>query len=368
MDKRHEQFRDRLIESERITPSLKERYDLEVRGLLETKLNAWSRVFHILVLVLSLVSVGIFLYVLITTDIPAIAKISLGIGFLFSAGWIALIVKILQRGFINSKTDTTAMAILNGVFVVILMVMLMLEGGMMRDHAKGILMVLNGMVIFMGGMVFLIGNNINQEELQTREALLKIKYRLVDLNEYLGAHATLSGAPEEFTLIHRKQTEGEGNDMHEKKLSIARKLAIIALIPVMLTQTAFFVYALFADWGLPVLAKTGFGLGIAFSLTFAAILARIVMKGSYNVKKDPNIITAVVWVFLVFMITIVMMLAGEMRDTVKGISMVLNTLVFFMFGVVFLLQNAIHQANLRTREKLQEIENQIAELNQRVAG
>jgi hypothetical protein len=365
MNENHEHFRDRLIGSERITPSLKERYEREMRGLLETKLNRTSKAVNIFALVLSLASVGIFLYVLIATDMPAFAKFGIGIGILFSAGWIALLVRILRRGSMDIKNDANAMAGMNWVFVVILIVMFMLVGG---NQLRGIMMVLNGMVFLVGGMVFLLGNSINQEDLQTREALLKIKYRLVDLNEHFGAHTTSSGAPDEVTSPNRGKTEREERNMYDKKLSTPRKWGIIAFIPIMLAQTVAFTCALFIAPELPVLAKAGFGLGIVFSLTFAVFLARIVRKGSFNIKKDPNILTGLTWVFLVFFMTIVMMLADEMSDTVKGISMVLNTLVFLMFGVVFLLQNTIHQANLRTREKLQEIESQLADLSKRVAG
>ena len=366
MDKRHEQFRDRLIGLERITPSLKEQYELEMRGLLESKLNGISRAVNIFALVLSVVIVGFFVYRLMFTDLPALAKIGIAAGMLFSMGWVVLMVKILRRGSMNTKTDANAMAGLTWAFLVIMIILFMLAAGRTENHPRGIMMVLNGLVFLLGGVVNLLGNNINQEDLHTRESLLKIKYRLVDFNEHLSEiHPDLSGDMPSSGGVSSfpEKTEPGVNAMYEKKLSPMRKLGILLLIPIMLAQTAFFVYALFAEWGLPALAKAGFGLGVAFSLTFAAILARIVMKGSINIKKDPNIITTITWVFLVFFIMIIMMLAGEMHDQMKGISMLLNTLVFFIFGVVFLLQNIIHQANLRTREKLLEIDNQLADLN-----
>jgi hypothetical protein len=251
-------------------------------------------------------------------------------------------------------------------FVVFMIILYMLDAGHMEDPLKGISLVLKGFVFLLFGVAFLMGNNINQEDLQIREELLKVKYQIVDLNEHFekgSVHwSTRESSESKGTYINQ-----EVPAMYDKHLSPIRKWGAIALIPIMLAQTGFFVYALFAEWGLPLLAKAGFGLGIVFSLTFAVILARIVIKGSYNLKKDPNIITGVTWVFLVFMITIVMMLAGTLNDPVKGISMTLNTLVFLVFGVVFLLQNTIHQANLRTREKLREIESQLTELNKRLA-
>lgn len=363
MDNRREQFRDQLIKSEKVTSSFREQYEKEVQSMLEKKLNPMQRATNIFALVLSVVFVIFFSYRLIFLDIPPIAKIGSGIGLLFSTGWIVLTIKILRRGSMNAKTDSNAMAGLTWGFVVLLIVLLMLIAGKMPDQAGGIAMVLNGLVFFIGGMAFLLANNINQEELRTRESLLKIKCQIVDMNEQLPR----TNAPE---LLDSSGKQGElaGANMHDRKLSELRKWGIIALIPFMLAQAAFFGYALIiAGWELPALAKAGFGLALLFALTCTAFLVRILIKGSYNLKTDANLFTAVAWVFLVFMITLIMMLAGQLSDPLKGISMVLNGIVFFLFGVVFFLQNVVRQANLRTRENLEEIENRLTNLKSRLA-
>ncbi|MHB9029782.1 MAG: hypothetical protein ACYC9O_13530 [Candidatus Latescibacterota bacterium] len=367
MDNEKGKFRGRLIGAEQITPSLRENYDKEVRSMLEKKLNPMQRASNFFALIMSVAFVGFFIYRLAFMDIPPIAKIGTGIGLLFSTGWIVLTIKILRRGSMNARTDSNAMAGLTWGFVVLLIVLFMFTAGRMGDQVRGISLVMNGLVFFIGGATFLLANNINQEELRTRESLLKIKYQIVDLAEHRVKTVPCADAPEQPESRGSQDNHPDAK-MHDTKLSGPRKWGIIALIPVLLAQVAFFGYALIiAGWELPALAKAGFGLALLFALACTAFLARILFKGSYNIKTDTNLFTAVFWVFLVFMITIIMMLAGNLDDPLKGIAMVLNGIVFFLFGVVFFLQNAVRQANLRTREKLREIENQLSDLNSKLA-
>jgi low affinity Fe/Cu permease len=105
---------------------------------------------------------------------------------------------------------------------------------------------------------------------------------------------------------------------------------------------------------------------VLFSLSFALLLASVLRRGSYNLKTDSNTMMGITWVFLVIMITLFMIIAGRIPDPARGISMVLNGLVFLTFGVVFILQNQINQARLKTHEKLLEIELRIVELAEKL--
>jgi len=169
---------------------------------------------------------------------------------------------------------------------------------------------------------------------------------------------------EHFDSELREKYNKEVHMLFEKKLTAHGKWFLTALIAVTLVQAAFFLYAVITFSDLPCLARVGFGAGILFSLSFAALLFSIAKRGRFNLKTDSNFITGITWVFLVIMITIFMLISGNMHDTAKGISMVLNGLVFLIFGVVFLLQNTITQANLKLQEKLLEIEFRLAEMKE----
>jgi hypothetical protein len=172
---------------------------------------------------------------------------------------------------------------------------------------------------------------------------------------------------ESVTPALRERYEREVHMLLEKKLTAPWKWGIIALTICALAQAAFFVYATLIFKGLPVLAKIGFGVGVLFSLAFAVLFVNVLMRGSYNIRTHANAMTGITWVFLVIMITLFMLLAGSVSDPAKGLSMVLNGLVFLIFGVVFLLSNTIQQTHLRTQEKLLEIELRIAELAEGLA-
>ncbi len=155
--------------------------------------------------------------------------------------------------------------------------------------------------------------------------------------------------------------------MNTGQLKLLRKVGLYALVVLQLGLAGIFTYAFFAADELSLLARMGFVLGVAFALSFAVLLVRIIRRGSYDVIMDANAITGVTWVFLVFLITILMLTAGRMEDPIQGMRMVLNGIVFLIiFGVVGLLQNTINQAHHKTREKLVEIERRIAVLNQRL--
>ncbi|MDP2981975.1 MAG: hypothetical protein Q8O92_01425 [Candidatus Latescibacter sp.] len=170
---------------------------------------------------------------------------------------------------------------------------------------------------------------------------------------------------EHFNTELREKYNREVHMLFEKKLTAPRKWIMTAMIAVMLGQAALFLYAVIAGGELPLLARVGFGVGVIFALSFAALLFSIVRKGSFNEKKDSNAGVGMVWVFMIIMITLFMIVAGNMRDQVRGIAMVLNGLVFFnIFGVVGMLQNNINQATLKLQEKLLEIELRLAEMKE----
>lgn len=169
-------------------------------------------------------------------------------------------------------------------------------------------------------------------------------------------------ASESTTPALRERYEREVHMLLEKKLTAPRRWGIYAILAVLAAQVAIFGYALFIPEEFPILGRIGFGVGVLFALAFAAVLVSVLKRGSVNLKDHPNTMIGIMWGFLVIMITLFMLVAGRLSDPTTGISMVLNGLVFLTFGVVFFLQNTVNQAQLKTEEKLLEIELRIAEL------
>jgi len=169
---------------------------------------------------------------------------------------------------------------------------------------------------------------------------------------------------ESMTPSLRERYEREMHMMLEKKLTAPRRWGIYVLIAALLAQAAFFLYSTVFFDGLPALGKVGFGVAMLFAFSFIAVLVHVLRRGSVNIKTHPSAITGIMWVFLVIMITLFMLIAGRTTDPAKGIGIVLNGLVFLTFGVVFFLGNLINQSQIKTQEKLLEIELRIAELRE----
>jgi uncharacterized membrane protein len=69
-----------------------------------------------------------------------------------------------------------------------------------------------------------------------------------------------------------------------------------------------------------------------------------------------------VWVFVVLMVIMFMVMSLLAPDRIVGLWMIIFGLVVLVVGAVFLIRHGIAQSELRTREKLLEIEYRLTEL------
>ena len=106
--------------------------------------------------------------------------------------------------------------------------------------------------------------------------------------------------------------------------------------------------------------RLGFAVGSLFGFAWTALSASILRKGSFDRRRHATAMTGLTWGFVIALITLLMLLGGQIRDRVLGISMVLNGTVFLIIGAVFLIAHRIEQAELKTREKLLEVEYRLA--------
>lgn len=166
----------------------------------------------------------------------------------------------------------------------------------------------------------------------------------------------------------KRKYEKELETMFDQKLTTPRKWGVVAIIIVMFAQFAIFSYAAFAFSMLPFLARLGFGLGMVFSLAFAVMLINTIRKGSYNLRSDANAMTGAMWVFMVFFITIILLLAGRMDNKIVAVQMVVNSTIFLLMAMTFLLQNTVAQSELKTREKLLELEYRLTSIDEKLTG
>lgn len=117
--------------------------------------------------------------------------------------------------------------------------------------------------------------------------------------------------------------------------------------------------AVFAPTEFPLWSRVVFAVGALFGVGWAVLGIRVFRRGSLDLKKDTFAATRMTWVLVVIMVTLLMVAAPE---TIVGLRMVVSGLVFFVMGVAFLLRHVIEQSELKTREKLLEIEYRLADL------
>ncbi len=115
---------------------------------------------------------------------PWQARAGFAAGALFGIAWAILAIRIIRRGSIHLKLDTGMAAGLSWAFPVFLVTMFMVWA---PNDLIGLRMILSALVFLLMGAMFMIRNWIEQSDLQSREKLLEIEYRLAELTEAVKA-------------------------------------------------------------------------------------------------------------------------------------------------------------------------------------
>ncbi len=175
-------------------------------------------------------------------------------------------------------------------------------------------------------------------------------------------------AAEQVSPTYKEQYEKEVQAMLERKLTRGQRAGYGASAALGVTFLVIFgTAAVMVPREFPILARIGFAVGAVFGLVWAVFAGWIAGKGALDPKKHPTAMVGMGWGFTVIMITLFMLLSSKLPDPTTGIRMVVNGLVFLVFAAVFMISNRIDQAQLKTREKLLEIEYRLAELAETVA-
>ena len=120
--------------------------------------------------------------ILAPAEFPIYGRVTFVIGVAFGIAFAALGLRVFKRGTINLKTDTTWYY---GMAWALPLVMVTLFMMFAPNDLIGLRMIVSGIVFLIGGAVFLLRGVAEQLELQTREKLLEIEYRLAVMEELL---------------------------------------------------------------------------------------------------------------------------------------------------------------------------------------
>lgn len=183
----HQSFRDKLIEREQLNPVYKEKYEKEVKAMMEQNLTGIKKLSHIIGLIMG---VGFFilfgtLAVIVPKEFPLWGRLIWILGAIFG---LVIVVRegwILKKGTINLKEDNLAMAGLGWGFIVIVATITLVFSGRLPDRLVGIHMLVGIIIFYIPAATILLRAIIVRSELNTREKLLEIECRLAELAEQI---------------------------------------------------------------------------------------------------------------------------------------------------------------------------------------
>ena len=189
-------FREQLLQAERLNPTYKERYQKEVRAMLEQKLTGGKRLAYIGTAAMGIGFALLFgtLAIIVPKGFPIAGRLIFAMGAIFGLAWAVFAGGNVRKGVIKLKTDPTAMVGMSWAFVVIVVTVLMVSQRKFPDPVTGVRALVIGLIFLVMAAVFMISNRIDQVGLKTREKLLEIEYRLAELAE---GTAKKSGTNEE---------------------------------------------------------------------------------------------------------------------------------------------------------------------------
>ena len=152
--------------------------------------------------------------------------------------------------------------------------------------------------------------------------------------------------------------------MFEKKLTGFRRWVWLGSAVMGLAFTVLFgTLAVILPEGFPWMGRVGFAAGALFGIGWALLGLKVFRRGSLDLKFDNWAASGMAWGLPIVMVTLFMVAAP---DNIVGLRMILCGLVFLVMGAVFLIRYVVEQSELKTREKLLEIQYRLADLTERM--
>ena len=162
----------------------------------------------------------------------------------------------------------------------------------------------------------------------------------------------LEAEPEDAAL--RAEYERRLAAMIEMPLTWYRKAGLVFGALACVATAVITGVVIFGVRHLPPAAVGGLAAGGALALVGAIIAGRILARGTYRRDRDSAAQAGLIWMFAVVLITSFMLTGGI--DSIRGVGLTVIGIVFVIFAGVLLLRTVIEQSELRTREKLLELE------------
>ncbi|MBN1909044.1 MAG: hypothetical protein JW818_04835 [Pirellulales bacterium] len=165
---------------------------------------------------------------------------------------------------------------------------------------------------------------------------------------------------EQVTPALKERYDKEIQAMLEKRVTGIRRWAWLGSAVMGVGFTVLFgTLAVITPAEFPLAGRIGFVAGALFGIGWAILGWRVFRRSSINLKIDSGAAAGMAWGLPVILLTLFMVSAP---DSIVGLRMIISGLVFLVMGLAFLLRHVVEQSELKTREKLLEIECRLAEL------
>ena len=173
---------------------------------------------------------------------------------------------------------------------------------------------------------------------------------------------------EQITPALKEKYDMELQTMIEQPIKGVRKLPwIIATAGGVGFMLLFGTVAIIAPAEFPLLGRLTFAAGAVFGLAWTILGIVILRRGSMNLKTHAPAAAGMGWGLTIIVATFALLTMGnEARESLVGVRMCLAALIFLVPAATFMIHSRIQQSELRTREKLLEIEYRLAELSETI--
>jgi peptidoglycan/LPS O-acetylase OafA/YrhL len=155
----------------------------------------------------------------------------------------------------------------------------------------------------------------------------------------------------------RAEYERKLNAMLEVPLSTIRRVFLIGVLVASAAMVVLFV-SLMATETLPWKVRGVFSVGVLFAGGWIGYVARILRHGAYRRKSDPKIAAFMGWMFTILTATAFAVLSPH-KD-----PFVMFCFLFLLPAAVVLLGTQTEQAEIRTQERLLELEYKLARIGE----
>lgn len=185
MSELNHKFRDELLSMESQNQMLREKYDKELKAMIEQKLTAARKFSSIAMLIVSLLLAIFFTVTAITVpkDFPLWGRFMFAAGAVFGLAFAGVMAWTLKKGTTGIRSDQKASVGLSWGLVILMGTVTLVFSGKMPDRIKAVQMLVNILFFMIGAAVMLLHYCIERSELNVKEKLLELELKLAQIDE-----------------------------------------------------------------------------------------------------------------------------------------------------------------------------------------